>query len=70
MGIRVTILMRVVISKLLDDKVTFETRLKEGLRDSHMGIGEDWHYTQKEQHVQRLSAGEYMQIEEQGDQGW
>lgn len=31
--------MRVVISKLLDDKVTFETRLKEGLRDSHMKIG-------------------------------
>lgn len=56
MGIRVTILMRVVISKLLDDKVTFETRLEVGLRDSHMGIWGDWHHRQKEQNVQRLSA--------------
>lgn len=37
LGIRVRTSMRVVISKVLADKATFETRLEGGLRDSRVG---------------------------------
>lgn len=38
MGSNVTILMRVVISKVLADKMAFESRLKGDLRESCVGI--------------------------------
>lgn len=70
MGSRVTILMRVVISKVPADKGIFESRAEGGLWESHVGIWGICIPGRRKSRYTDSSAGEYMQAEEEGGQSW